>query len=331
MDTLKLIVAGGMMACGLVLGGCASGSGVGERGSGVSAAGRLEGDVRTLSGAYGDRNAEHRGVMREAGEWVRRRLSLLGYEVEMEPVKGGDGSETFNVIAERRGTTRPGEIVVIGAHYDAEVTTAGADDNASGVAALLELASRFRDQPLDRTVRWVAFTNEENSSSRGGLMGSFVNARNAKDRGDHIVAMLSLEMLGYYSDEEGSQRYPFDPALAARLGMELPTVGDYIGVVGRLEDRELVGRVGMAMRASGSTAVVDAALPAMVRAIWRSDHGSFWLAGYPAAMVTDTSEYRTPHYHQASDTADTLDYGRMAGVVDGLEGAVRALGRVGEE
>lgn len=333
MNTRMQSVVGGMVAVGLglVLGGCAAGSPASGRASAVSTPQRLEGDVRVLSEGFALRNADHREVMEAAGEWVAQRLGAMGYTVGRELVKGGDGSETFNMIAELRGTQKPDEIVVIGAHYDAEVHTPGADDNASGVAALLELAARFRDKPLDRTVRWVAFTNEENSSSSGGLMGSFINARNAKDRGDNIVAMLSLEMLGYYSDEEGSQRYPFDAAMAAKLGMELPTVGNFIGVVGRIEDRALVERVGAAMQASGSTPVTQAALPAIVGAIWRSDHGSFWLAGYPAAMVTDTSEYRTPHYHQPSDTFDTLDYERMAGVVDGLEGAVRALGTIGDE
>jgi len=223
------------------------------------------------------------------------------------------------------------ESVVIGAHLDhlgtndgGEVFT-GADDNASGVAAMLELARRFAGSPMDRTVRWVGYTNEENSNSAGGLMGSFVSARNAQNRNEKIVAMMSLEMLGYYDETPGSQRYPFDQAMAARLGMDLPDTGDYIGVVGRFEDRGLIDAIAASMRSSERANVVAAALPAMVSAIWRSDHGNYWLAGYNAVMITDTSEFRTPHYHMPSDTIDTLDFDRMAGVVDALEVAVRDL------
>lgn len=289
---------------------------------------RLAADVRVLSVEYEQRNANNRAVLNDAGVWVGNRLASMGYAVDLEQVSESDPQRGFNVIAELRGTSRPDEIIVIGAHYDAEVNTPGADDNASGVAAMLELARRFADEPTDRTIRWVGFTNEENSNSAGGVMGSFVHAREAKNRNESIVAMMSLEMLGYYDEAAGSQRYPFDQSMAARLGMELPDTGDFIGVVGRLEDRDLVAQISGSMRESGRANVVEAALPAMVRAIWRSDHGNFWLAGYNAVMVTDTSEFRTPHYHKPSDTIDTLDFDRMAGVVDSLEVAIRELARI---
>lgn len=289
---------------------------------------RLRDDVRTLSEQYAQRNANNRGVLNDAGVWVGNRLASMGYAVDLEQVSESDPERGFNVIAELRGTTRPNEIIVIGAHYDAEVNTPGADDNASGVAAMLELARRFTGETTDRTIRWVGFTNEENSNSAGGVMGSFFSARESQNRNEAIVAMMSLEMLGYYEDAPGSQRYPFDRSMAAQLGMELPDTGDFIGVVGRLEDRGLVAQISASMRSSGRANVVEAALPAMVRAIWRSDHGNYWLAGYNAVMITDTSEYRTPHYHKLSDTIETLDFERMAGVVDALEDAVRDLARV---
>lgn len=287
----------------------------------------LERDVRTLSEDFADRNAQRRDVLNAAGDWVAQRFAAMGYSVSREPVLTAKGAQQgFNVVAELGGVVEPERVVVIGAHYDAVPGSPGADDNASGVAVLLELARRFAQNPQDRTVRWVAFTNEETPSSNGGLMGSYVHARDAKDRGEDITAMLSLEMLGYYDEAPGSQRYPVDPAMAARLGLELPDTGDFIGVVGRFEDRLLVDEIGGAMRGAGSVRTVEAALPAIVTAIWRSDQGSFWLNGYTGVMVTDTSEFRTPHYHKRSDTYDTLDYARMAGVADALEAAVRTLG-----
>ncbi|MCR9076828.1 MAG: M20/M25/M40 family metallo-hydrolase [bacterium] len=316
----------------VLLTGCTAGPRVGEQTQATrSTEVRLYEDVRVLSEEFEDRNAENRGQLNDAGLWVGQRLGSMGYAVDLEQVNEEEPERGFNVVAELVGTTRPDEIIVIGAHYDAELNTPGADDNASGVAAMLELARRFAGTPLDRTVRWVGFTNEESSNSFGGVMGSFAYARAAKNRNESVVAMMSLEMLGYYDDAPGSQRYPFDQSMAAQLGMDLPDTGDFIGVVGRFEDRGLVESIGASMRSSGRASVVEAALPAMVRAIWRSDHGNFWLAGYNAVMITDTSEFRTPHYHQESDTIATLDFGRMAGVVDALEVAVRDLATVGED
>jgi Zn-dependent M28 family amino/carboxypeptidase len=326
-NTGKLFVIGvGVGLLGLfVLGGCVSGVGV-DREVEMSVADRLEADVRVLSEGYGGRSAWDRGMLDAAGMWVAGRFEAMGYSVVFEAVPNGDGSEGFNVIAELVGTALPDEIVVVGAHYDAEVKTPGADDNASGVAGMLELARRFAGRPMGRTVRFVGFTNEEGSNSRGGKMGSRVSAANSKARGENIVAMMSIEMIGYYSDEADSQRYPFPPGMAEQLGLELPTVADFISVVGRFADRALIERMGGAMIEVGGISVVPVALPAQVPALYRSDHANYWFEGYPAVMVTDTSEYRFPHYHQMGDVAGVLDFGRMRGVVDGLEGAVRGLG-----
>lgn len=289
-------------------------------------AARLEADVRALVYDYPGRSAWDRQTLNNAGLWVVKRFQSMGYTVTLEPVPNADGSEGFNVIAELTGTTHPEEIIVIGAHYDAEVKTPGADDNASGVAVMLELAARFASNPQPRTIRWIGYTNEENSSSRGAQMGSRVSADNSKNRGDHIIAMLSLEMLGYFSDEPNSQTYPFPAEMAAQLGMTLPTTGDFIAIVARTNDAPLVAQLAQSMSQAGTITVVAAPLPAQVPAIYRSDHANYWMQGYPAAMITDTSEYRTPHYHKMSDTPDTLDFERMAAVADALDIAVRSLG-----
>ena len=321
-----------LLSAAVLLSGCTTGSRVLEQSNTTrSTEDRLYSDVRMLSETFADRNANDRGVLNDAGVWLGKRFWSMGYSVNMEQVNKDRPERGFNVVTELLGTTRPEEIIVIGAHYDAEVNTPGADDNATGVAAMLELARRFADEATDRTIRWVGFTNEENSNSSGGVMGSFAYAREAKSRNESVVAMMSLEMLGYYDEAPNSQRYPFDNTMAARLGMELPDTGDFIGVVGRLEDRDLVAEISESMRSSGRASVVEAALPAMVRAIWRSDHGNFWLAGYNAVMITDTSEFRTPHYHKPSDTIETLDFERMVGVVDALEVAIRDLATISDD
>ncbi|MCA9303529.1 MAG: M20/M25/M40 family metallo-hydrolase [Phycisphaerales bacterium] len=286
---------------------------------------RLREDVRVLSEGFAARNANSRATLDGAGRWIAGRLESMGYAVEIEYEDPQRLERGFNVVAELAGDVHPDQIVLIGAHYDAEVDTPGADDNASGVAVMLELARRFAKQPQARTIRWVAFTNEENSNSRGGQMGSFAHATNARLRGDQITAMVSLEMLGYYNDAPDSQRYPFDPSLGAQLGMELSTTGDFIGVVGRTGDAPLIQQIAGAMSSVGTIPVVGAPLPAVLPAIWRSDHGSFWIAGYPGVMVTDTSEYRNANYHRPSDLIGTLDFDRMAGVADAMEAAVRAM------
>lgn len=285
---------------------------------------RLERDVRWLVGSFPGRNSGDWAMLNAAGEALAARFESMGYAVRLEEVPAGEGASAFNVIAERRGSTLPEEVVVVGAHYDSEVGTPGADDNASGVAVLLELAARFADETPGRTLRWVAFTNEE-SSNGGGLLGSRVSASNSLVAGESIAAMLSLEMLGYFSTEPNSQSYPFPTDSPFARALELPTTGDFIAVVGRLADAELVERLGSAMGRVRSIPVKPAALPALVRDMYRSDHASYWATGYPAAMVTDTSYARNPHYHQASDTPETLDYERMAGVADALEAGVRVL------
>jgi Zn-dependent M28 family amino/carboxypeptidase len=176
-----------------------------------------------------------------------------------------------------------------------------------------------------RTIRFVGFTNEEGSNSRGNVMGSRVSAEGSRERGETIVAMLSLEMLGYASDEAGSQRYPFPTDSPLAQGMNLPDTGDFIAVVGRTGDAKLVQRLGSAMQAAGTAKVVPVALPAVLRDIWRSDNGNYWVSGFTAVMVTDTSNFRNPHYHTPQDTVETLDFGFMAGVVDALEAGIWAL------
>lgn len=278
----------------------------------------LRRDVHALC-AIGERNTFHPGQLAAAADLVSRELTDAGYTVERQAYETRDGVRSENLIVELRGRRRPAEIVVIGAHYDSVFGTVGADDNASGVAALLALARRFvRAQP-EATLRFVAFANEEPPHFQSDDMGSFQYARRCSGRGETIAAMLSLETIGYYDDRRGSQQYP---ALLAAL---YPDTGNFIGFATNLQSRALMTRCVRAFSASTNFPAESAALPELVPGIAWSDQWSFWQFGWPAVMVTDTAPFRNPHYHDGSDTPDTLDYERLGQVVEGLAGVVEEL------
>jgi Zn-dependent M28 family amino/carboxypeptidase len=205
--------------------------------------------------------------------------------------------------------------IVVGAHYDTVPGSPGADDNASGVAALIELS---RILSLEK-IKFVAFANEELPYSHGEEMGSFVHAKRARERGERVSAMFSLEMLGCYSDAPGSQRYP--PV----IGWFYPDRANFIAFVGDLGARRLVKRAHALFRRHSDFPSQSLAAPAFVPGITRSDHWSFRRHGFPAMMVTDTAFNRYPHYHRATDTPEKLDYERMARVTLGLAGMLREL------
>ena len=203
--------------------------------------------------------------------------------------------------------------IIVGAHYDTVPGSPGADDNASGVAVLLELAA------LQVPVRFIAFANEEAPYFYGPEMGSWNWAERARSRGEQIRAMFSLEMLGYYRDTPGSQRYP------APLGLFYPDRADFIAFVGDLGARGLVRRSIGLFRRKALFPSEGLAAPAFIPGVTWSDHWSFRRHGYPAIMITDTAFYRYPHYHAASDTPDKLDYERMARVTLGLAAMLKDL------
>ena len=203
--------------------------------------------------------------------------------------------------------------VVVGAHYDTVPGSPGADDNASAVAALIELA-RMR-----LPARFVAFANEEMPYFHTNEMGSQAWAQAARKRGDEVAAMLSLEMLGCYSDAPGSQRYP--PGVAWLY----PDRGNFIAFVGDMGARSLVRRAIGAFRRHAKFPSQGLAAPAIIEGVTRSDHWPFRLAGFPAIMVTDTAYNRNPHYHLPSDTPEKLDYLRMARVTLGVAAVIKEL------
>ena len=279
---------------------------------------RLRGHVMLLAGKIGERNPGQYGSLVRAADYVKGQFTESGIPVRLEPFTN-EGKEMVNLVGELKGSTGPEEIVVIGAHYDSAPGTPGANDNASGVAALLELARQFANAKPVRTVRFIAFANEEPPYFQRETMGSMIYARRARERGDKIVAMVSLETIGYYCDEPKSQQYP------APLNHFYPDTGNFIGFVSDLGSRELLHKAIGAFRATTQFPSEGVASPAWIPGIGWSDQWSFWQVGYPAIMVTDTAPFRYPHYHEASDTPEKLDYERMTRVVRGLTKVVAAL------
>jgi hypothetical protein len=283
----------------------------------------LRRDVETLAGRIGDRNALNRyESLREAADFIQASFAEAGHEVsvqEYEPRSAG-GRPCRNIEVEIRGIGKSDDIVIVGAHYDSVAGSPGANDNATGAAAVLALARAFAGRPLARTLRLVAFVNEEPPFFFSREMGSLVYASRCRERKENIVAMISLETIGYYSDAEGSQAYPI--GLLKRV---YPRTGDFVGFVGNLRSRALLRDAVGSFRRHGAFPSEGAALPGFITGVGWSDHWSFWQNGYPAVMVTDTAPFRYPWYHTAWDTPDKINWDRYAGVLSALVDVVADL------
>lgn len=274
--------------------------------------------VEKFAGEIGERNVYQPKKLAAAADYIESTLANAGHKVARQSYPAG-GESCDNLEVEILGSVWPEEIVVIGAHYDSVVGSPGADDNASGVAALLALARRPELQKPGRTLRFVAFVNEEPPFFQTEQMGSLVYARRCRERGERIAAMMSLESLGYYQVEEGSQKYPFP------IGVFYPSRGDFVAFVGRTRDRALVRRCVKVFREHAQFPSEGGALPGALPGIGWSDHWAFWQVGYPAVMATDTAPFRSMHYHTDHDTPDKLDYDRFARVIDGLAKVIEDL------
>lgn len=273
----------------------------------------LRRDVQMLAGDIGERNFQRYAELSASAVFIEESLRSAGLTPRRDSYE--TGGRTFDNIEAEMPGTKPG-IVVVGAHYDSVVGSPGANDNASGVAALLALARRFAANPTANahTLRFVAFVNEEPPFFQTGQMGSQIYAGRCKARGDQILSMLSLETIGYFSDEAGSQTYPI-----GLLGAFYPKTANFVGIVGNVPSRSLTRRAIKLFRQHAQIPCEGAALPAFIPGIGWSDQLGFWQNGYRGIMITDTALFRYPHYHLRSDTPDKLDYDRFARVVSGIE------------
>lgn len=275
--------------------------------------------VSFLSEEIGPRSFRDPQNLAAASKFIQKKFRDLGYEVTLQTYTA-DGLAVENIIAEKKGNKRVDEILVVGAHYDTVVGTPGADDNASGVAVLLELARIHSKSEFARTVRFVAFTLEEPPYFKSSAMGSRIYARSLKQKKEKVVGMICLESVGYYSQEKHSQSFPLP-----FFGFFYPTTGNFITVVGNLSSRKLARIVAGTLKSKSEIPVEIFTGPSLVMGVDWSDHASFWEQGVPAVMLTDTALFRNPHYHAPTDRAETLDYSKIAELTRGLEYVLQKL------
>lgn len=278
---------------------------------------RLAQHVWRLAVEFAPRDAAHPENLARAAEFVRAELAARAGAAELQPFQAG--GRTFHNVVAALGPP-DGERLVVGAHYDAAEPGIGADDNASGVSGLIELAGLLARDELRARVELVAFALEEPPHFRTRSMGSYVHAQALRASGARVRAMLSLEMLGCFRDEPGSQGYP-----APGLALLYPSQGNFVAVVSCLGQAGLVRRVKRAMAGAMDVPVRSINAPRAIPGVDFSDQLNYWDAGFDALMITDTAFYRNANYHEATDTPETLDYARLAVVVEGVHAAVRAL------
>lgn len=289
---------------------------------------RLSGHVRHLSVWLGERNEREIESLHEAADYIEEQFLSTGVGVvRREKVviytPLGSRVEADNVVLELPGSNGGAdEIFVIGAHYDTVFGSPGANDNASGVAALLEIAHVLAQSKRRRTVRLVAFCNEEHPNMEAELMGSYSYAASCKRKKEKIIGMWSLETIGYFTDAPGSQHYP------APLNKLFPSVGNFIAFVGNYESRHWVHESISRFRDVATVPSEGIAAPGKFVDIDRSDHWGFWKAGYPALMITDTANFRYPWYHSSQDTHEKVSYENLARVVRGLAQAAFCISRM---
>lgn len=279
----------------------------------------LKRDVKTLSEDFLPRDHRHPANLDRCAAYIRAELEKTGARVR-DQVYEAHGRTYRNIVA--RFGTRGGELIVVGAHYDACGETPGADDNASGVAGLLELGRLLGRHPLPTDIELVAFTLEEPPYFRTEKMGSAIHADDLRLRNVPVRGVIVLEMIGYFDDAWFSQAYPI-PLLRAFY----PSRGNFIAVAGRLDQRPFTRQIKAAMKGATPLPVWSINAPASLPGLDFSDHRNYWANGWNAVMVTDTSFYRNHEYHQDGDTWNRLDYVRMAQVVTGVNEALRRLAR----
>ena len=278
----------------------------------------LRHDVEKLAGDIGERNMTEYKNLKAAADFLETSFTEMGYTVLRQELVV-EGLTVDNLEVEIKGGDQPDEIVVVGAHYDSVEGSPGANDNGTGTAALLALARSFFGQQPSRTLRFVAFVNEEPPYYYTAEMGSWVYAKRSRERDEKIVAMLSLETIGYYQDKPDSQNYPFP------LSYFYPKTGNFVAFVGNLRSRGLVRRIVASFRDQNLFPSEGAAPWGSIEGVGWSDHWAFWEEGYRGVMVTDTALFRYPEYHTSRDTPDKVQYDDLARVVGGLERVVRDL------
>ena len=276
-------------------------------------AARLRGHVEAIAST--PHNIAHPAAYAEVQRYIATKLGAMGYQVDRQHVMAG----ADNLSVDIRSIDQSAKLLVIGAHYDSAGNAPGANDNGSGVAALIEIARALKARRLSHHVRLIWFANEEPPYFKREGMGSLVAAKSIAASGNPTIGMISLETIGYFDDRPGSQHYP--PPLSLRY----PDRGNFIAFVGMVGARPFVRRSVGEFRRSARLPSVGGVAPSFVQGIDWSDHWSFQQHGIPALMITDTAPFRYPHYHEKSDAPDKLDYYRMALLVEALQEMIVSL------
>lgn len=275
--------------------------------------------VHFLCNETGSRSYLEVDALNKAGDYIRSELINYGYTV-LEQTYEVKGHIYKNIYTEIRGEKSPGKVLIVGAHYDTVTGTPGADDNASGVAGLLELARLLSNRTFDKTIQLIAFTLEEPPFFRSRFMGSHVYAQSLNQKGIDVEGVICLEMIGYFTDEPESQLFP-----VPFFRWIYPTKGNFIIIVGNIHSRNFLNRVKSGFKKGTDLPVESLSAIPLLPGIDFSDHRSFWKFNYDAVMVTDTAFYRNPQYHGIGDIPEILDYERMAKVVLGLKYAIEEM------
>ncbi|MEW5693701.1 MAG: M28 family peptidase [Candidatus Hydrogenedentota bacterium] len=270
----------------------------------------LKSHVITLSHQIGDRNVFSIDALNQSADYITKTFNSIGYKTEFQYYTCR-GAKIKNIIATKIGVSNPSFIIIVGAHYDT-CFNVGADDNASAVAALLELSRFMFNKKTDKTLKFIAFVNEEPPFFKSDNMGSMVYAKKAKEKNEDIKAAIILEMLGFYNEKPFSQRYP------PLFGFFFPSKANFIAAIGNFKSQWLVKMVVKSFKKATSFPIEYLTTFSFVPGVDFSDNWSFWKMGYPAIMITDTAFYRNPHYHTNSDTYETLNYEYMAEIVKGI-------------
>ena len=282
----------------------------------------LQHHVYRLAEEIGERNLQHPDALHAAEDYINQSWQQQGYTVERQAYLERN-IQCANLEVTQKGIDRADHIILIGAHYDTVYGSPGANDNGSGLAVLLELSRLFYTETTNLSVRFVAFVNEEPPFFFSGRQGSNIYAKAIRQRGDDIRLMLALETMGYYSSEPHSQDYP------PLFRYFYPNTADFISFVTNFGSRSVMLKLAQAFRQATDFPLEHVATFSFIPGVAWSDHLSFWRQNYKALMITDTAFYRYPYYHSSNDTAEKLDYPRLARVCEGLFEAVRLLANSG--
>lgn len=281
----------------------------------------LELHVRMLAETIGERNTFQPKALEQSAAYIETSLQGL-YPEPIRETFEANKKQVANLVFAKSGSDASLPTILIGAHYDSAIGTPGADDNASGVAGLIELARYFAKRPTRHPLRFVAFVNEEPPYFGSHLMGSYVHAQKASDRKEKIALMVALEMIGYFRDD-AKQDYP-----SPVLHLLYPRTGNFIGIVGNEPSRRVTETFAGLMKKVSKVDVQMLVAPESMDGVDLSDHRSFWERGYPSLMVTDTAFFRNPNYHSAKDLPKTLNYAAMSNVVLALAAAIEAFDQI---